>query len=225
MRSVMDYVAQILVLMTGLLPKLVAGFAITLAIATAAMPLALVFGLLLLLPRLENSAVLAAPVAAFIEVMRNTPLLLQIYLIYFGLPLLGFYPSEFTCGVLGIAVQHGCFLSEIYRGAIESVSRRQWDAARAIGMGRLKAFRHVILPQALLRILGPLGNQLIILIKDTSLVSAIGVMELTMTGKMAIERSAASAEVFIAIALFYLVLTSGVGGALRVIEARTAGRF
>lgn len=225
MRSVMDYVAQILVLMTGLLPKLVAGFAITLAIATAAMPLALVFGLLLLLPRLENSAVLVAPIAAFIEVMRNTPLLLQIYLIYFGLPLLGFYPSEFTCGVLGIAVQHGCFLTEIYRGAIESVSRRQWDAARAIGMGRLKAFRHVILPQALLRILGPLGNQLIILIKDTSLVSAIGVMELTMTGKMAIERSAASAEVFIAIALFYLVLTSGVGGALRVIEARTAGRF
>jgi len=224
-RSVMDYVAQILALMTGLLPKLVAGFAITLAIATAAMPLALVFGLLLLLPRLENSAVLVAPIAAFIEVMRNTPLLLQIYLIYFGLPLLGFYPSEFTCGVLGIAVQHGCFLTEIYRGAIESVSRRQWDAARAIGMGRLKAFRHVILPQALLRILGPLGNQLIILIKDTSLVSAIGVMELTMTGKMAIERSAASAEVFIAIALFYLVLTSGVGGALRVIEARTAGRF
>jgi len=221
----MDYVAQILVLMTGLLPKLVAGFAITLAIATAAMPLALVFGLLLLLPRLENSAVLVAPIAAFIEVMRNTPLLLQIYLIYFGLPLLGFYPSEFTCGVLGIAVQHGCFLTEIYRGAIESVSRRQWDAARAIGMGRLKAFRHVILPQALLRILGPLGNQLIILIKDTSLVSAIGVMELTMTGKMAIERSAASAEVFIASALFYLVLTSGVGGALRVIEARTAGRF
>jgi polar amino acid transport system permease protein len=221
----MDYVAQIFVLMTGLLPKLVAGFAITLAIATAAMPLALVFGLLLLLPRLENSAVLEAPIAAFIEVMRNTPLLLQIYLVYFGLPLLGFYPSEFTCGVLGIAVQHGCFLTEIYRGAIESVSRRQWDAARAIGMGRLKAFRHVILPQALLRILGPLGNQLIILIKDTSLVSAIGVMELTMTGKMAIERSAASAEVFIAIALFYLVLTSGVGGALRVIEARTAGRF
>jgi His/Glu/Gln/Arg/opine family amino acid ABC transporter permease subunit len=224
-RSVMDYLAQIFVLMTGLLPKLVAGFAITLAIATAAMPLALVFGLLLLLPRLENSVVLVAPTAAFIEVMRNTPLLLQIYLIYFGLPLLGFYPSEFTCGVLGIAVQHGCFLTEIYHGAIESVSRRQWDAACGIGMGRLKAFRHVILPQALLRILGPLGNQLIILIKDTSLVSAIGVMELTMTGKMAIERSAASAEVFIAIALFYLVLTSGVGGAMRVIEARTAGRF
>src|SRR6516225_2201552 len=168
----MDYVAQILVLMTGLLPKLVAGFAITLAIATAAMPLALVFGLLLLLPRLENSAVLVAPIAAFIEVMRNTPLLLQIYLIYFGLPLFGFFPSEFTCGVAGIALQHAAFLVEIFRAGIESVSRRQWDAARAIGMGRGKTLRHVIAPQAALRILGPLGNQLIILIKDTSLVSA-----------------------------------------------------
>jgi His/Glu/Gln/Arg/opine family amino acid ABC transporter permease subunit len=221
----MDDFAQILVLMTSLFPKLLAGFVITLAIAAAAMPLALVFGLLLLLPRIESSAVFVVPTASFIELMRNTPLLLQIYLIYFGLPLLGFYPSEFTCGTLGIAVQHGCFLTEIYRGAIESVSQRQWDAARGIGMGRLKAFRYVILPQALLRILGPLGNQLIILIKDTSLVSAIGVMELTMTGKMAIERSAASAEIFVAIALFYLVLTTGVGGALRFIESRTAGRF
>ena len=114
---------------------------------------------------------------------------------------------------------------ETYRGAIESISQRQWDAARGIGMGRLKAFRHVILPQALLRILGPLGNQLIILIKDTSLVSAIGVMELTMTGKMAIERSAASAEIFVAIALFYLVLTTAVGGGLRLVERRTAGRY
>src|SRR5215471_14852213 len=130
----MDYVAQIFVLMTSLLPKLVAGFAITLAIATAAMPLALVFGLLLLLPRLENSAVLVAPIAAFIEVMRNTPLLLQIYLIYFGLPLLGFYPSEFLCGVVGIALQHTAFLVEILRGGIESISRRQWEAASAIGM-------------------------------------------------------------------------------------------
>jgi polar amino acid transport system permease protein len=91
-------------------------------------------------------------------------------------------------------------------------------------MRRLQAFRHVILPQALLKILGPLGNQLIILVKDTSLVSAIGVMELTMTGKMAIERSAASVEIFVAIALFYLLLTSVLGSAFRIVEHRTAGR-
>jgi polar amino acid transport system permease protein len=137
---------------------------------------------------------------------------------------LGFYPSEFACGVAGIALQHGTFLVETYRGAIESVSARQWDAARAIGMGRFAAFRYVILPQAVMKILGPLGNQLIVLAKDTSLVSAIGVMELTMTGKLAIERSAASAEVFVAIALFYLAMTTAIGGTVRLLEYRVAGR-
>jgi His/Glu/Gln/Arg/opine family amino acid ABC transporter permease subunit len=221
---VSDYLAQTAVLFAGLWPKLVAGFLITVEIAAAAAPLALVFGLVLLAPRMDARAFISGPTVAFIELMRNTPLLVQIYLIYFGLPVLGFYPSEFACGVVGIALQHGAFLVETYRGAIESVSVRQWDAARAIGMGRFTAFRHVILPQALLKILGPLGNQLIILAKDTSLVSAIGVMELTMTGKLAIERSAASAEVFVAIALFYLAMTTVIGGAARVMEYRVAGR-
>jgi polar amino acid transport system permease protein len=220
----MDYLAQTAVLLIGIFPKFVAGFLVTLAIAAAAMPLAAAFGLVLLVPRIDARAILHGPAVAFIELMRNTPLLVQIYLIYFGLPLLGFYPSEFTCGVAGIALQHGTFLTEIYRGAIESVDKRQWDAARAIGMRRGKAFRHVILPQALQRVLGPLGNQMIVLTKDTSLVSAIGVMELTMTGKMAIERSAASAEIFVAIALFYLMITAFLGGAVRVVEHRTAGR-
>jgi len=220
----MDYLAQNLVLLSGLFPKLVSGFLVTLGVAIAAIPLALGFGLLLLILRLEGSRLLAAPTAGFVELMRNTPLLLQIYLIYFGLPLLGLFPSEFVCGIVGIALQHGAFLAETYRGGIESISSQQWDAARAIGMGRLKTFRYVIVPQAVLKILGPLGNQLIVLVKDTSLVSAIGVMELTMTGKMAIERSAASAEVFVAIAFFYLVLTSALGGAFRFVEHRTAGR-
>jgi His/Glu/Gln/Arg/opine family amino acid ABC transporter permease subunit len=222
---VTDYLAQTAVLLAGLWPKLVAGFLITLEIAAAATPLALLFGLLLLAPRMDRRAFISGPTVAFIELMRNTPLLVQIYLIYFGLPVLGFYPSEFACGVAGIALQHGAFLVETYRGAIESVSERQWDAARAIGMGRFTTFRHVILPQAFLKILGPLGNQVIVLAKDTSLVSAIGVMELTMTGKMAIERSAASAEVFVAIALFYLVMTTALGGVARAIEHRVAGRY
>src|SRR3954468_24798212 len=142
----MDYLAQTAVLLIGLFPRLVAGFMITLSVAAAAAPLALAFGLLLLAPRMSGRKLLTIPTLAFIELMRNTPLLLQIYLIYFGLPLLGFYPSEFTCGVAGIALQHGAFLVEIFRGAIESISRGQWEAARAIGMGRLKIFRHVILP-------------------------------------------------------------------------------
>jgi His/Glu/Gln/Arg/opine family amino acid ABC transporter permease subunit len=221
----MDYWAQTFVLLKGLLPKLIEGFGITIAVGLCAMALALTLGILLLAPRMAKRAVVRAPVEGYVEVMRNTPLLLQIYLIYFGLPLVGFYPSEFACGVVGIALQHAAFLVEILRGGIESISRRQWEAASAIGMRRRSALRHVILPQTLLRVLGPLGNQLIILIKDTSLVSAIGVMELTMVGKMAIERSAVSIEIFIAIAAFYLVLTSALGVALRFIEHKTAARL
>jgi polar amino acid transport system permease protein len=221
----MDYAAQVAVFVLGQLPKLLAGFAVTLAVAAAAIPLALSLGLLLLAPRLSQSRLLSGAAQAYIEVMRGTPLLLQIYLIYFGLPLIGFYPSEFTCGVIGIALQHAAFLCELYRAAIEAVSQRQWEAARAIGMTRLAVFRYAILPQALVKVLGPLGNQLIVLIKDTSLVSAIGVMELTLTGKVVIERSAASFEIFVAIALFYLVVTAVVGAGFRLAEQRYAGRF
>ena len=221
----MDYAAQTANLLKALFPKLLEGFTVTLSVGLASMALALALGVLLLGPRMSKSRLLRLPVEAYIELMRNTPLLLQIYLIYFGLPLLGYFPSEFVCGVVGIALQHAAFLVEILRGGIESISQRQWEAARAIGMRRLAAFRYVILPQTFLKVLGPLGNQLIVLVKDTSLVSAIGVMELTMVGKVAIERSAVSIEIFAAIAVFYLALTSVLGGALRLIERRTAARF
>jgi His/Glu/Gln/Arg/opine family amino acid ABC transporter permease subunit len=221
----MDYAAQTAILLKGLFPKLLEGFTVTLRVGLVSMALALVLSVLLLGPRLSKNRLIRLPTEAYIELMRNTPLLLQIYLIYFGLPLLGFFPSEFVCGVVGIALQHATFLVEILRGGIESISQRQWEAARAIGMRRLAAVRYVILPQTFLRVLGPLGNQLIILVKDTSLVSAIGVMELTMVGKVSIERSAVSIEIFAAIAVFYLVLTSVLGGALRIAERHTAARF
>lgn len=221
----MDYAAQTAHMLAALLPRLLEGFGVTLRVAVASMVLALVLGVLLLAPRMARSALFRGPTEAYVELMRNTPLLLQIYLIYFGLPLLGFFPSEFVCGVVGIALQHAAFLVEILRGGIESISQRQWEAAKAMGMRRLAALRYVILPQTFLRVLGPLGNQLIVLVKDTSLVSAIGVSELTMTGKLAIERTGASIEIFVAIGIFYLLLTSVLGTGLRILEHRTAGRF
>jgi len=218
----MDYLASVFAVWIRLYPSLVTGFAITLSLALAAMPLALAGGLVLLPLRMWAGRLVRVLVGAYIEFMRNTPLLLQIYLIYFGLPLFGLFPSEFICGVVGIALQHAAFLVEIYRGGIEAVSQRQWEAARAIGMTRFTALREIILPQAALRILGPIGNQLIILVKDTSLVSAIGVAELTMTGKVAIERLAVTLEIFVAIALLYLLLTGVLGAGLRIMERRVS---
>jgi len=209
----MEYLATSIALLTRLLPSLWAGFQITLGVAATAMPLAFLAGLMLLPARTSRRRTLSAAALAYIEVMRNTPLLLQIYLIYFGLPLLGLFPSEFACGAVGIALQHGAFLAEIFRAGIESISQRQWEAAHAIGMGTRKTFVHVIAPQACLRI------------KDTSLVSAIGVSELTMSGKLAIERTAAPIEIFAAIALFYFTLTTVLGAGLRVLEHHTQGRY
>jgi polar amino acid transport system permease protein len=167
---------------------------------------------------------LSIPVRAYIEVMRNTPLPLQLYIVFFGLPLVGIYLSGFLSGVIAITAQHGAFLCEMYRGAIESVSSSQRQASKALGMSQLQSMRLVILPQAILKVIPPIGNQLVILLKDTSLVSAIGVAELTMTGKMLLERSAASFEIFILIAIIYLALTSSLGVVLRFVETHYRAR-
>lgn len=207
------------------LPQFLWGLELTIEISLAAMAIAVVWGLVLAVPRMSHRGWLSVPVIAYIEIMRNTPLLLQIYLIYFGLPLIGLGLSPFASGALAIAAQHGAFLAEVYRGGIESVSLRQWEAARALGMDWGPAFRLVVLPQALLRVVPPVGNQLVILVKDSSLVSAIGIMELTLTGKALIERSGASYEVFVTIALFYLALTSLLSAVLRTVERRHRARL
>ena len=200
-------------------------FLLTLALSILSMALAIIWGLLLVLPRMFGRKIFVLPVISYIEFVRNTPLLLQIYLAYFGLPLIGLPLSAFLCGVIAIASQHGAFLCEIYRAGILAISKNQWEGALALGMTRKRALYQVIIPQAFLKVVPPIGNQLVILIKDTSLVSAIGIAELTLSGKMVIERSGASFEVFIFIAIIYLFLTSTFGALLRFTEIRLRARY
>ena len=200
------------------LPRFWDGFQLTIAIAATSMIGALIWALILVGPRMSSVNVIVWPLMVYVEFVRNTPLLLQIYLSYFGLPLLGLPLSAFLCGVIAIASQHGAFLCEIFRAGIEAVSKQQWEGALALGMTKKKAKYNVILPQAFLNVVPPIGNQLVILIKDTSLVSAIGIIELTLSGKMVIERSGASFEVFLFIAVIYLLLTTVFGLILRFIE-------
>lgn len=207
------------------MPRFWDGLLITLGLAGVAIVGAIFWGLVLVGPRMSRRRIVAVPVLAYIELVRNTPLLLQIYLVYFGLPLMGFPLSAFLCGVIAIASQHGSFLAEVYRAGIESISQQQWEASKALGMQRRQIMRLVILPQAFLKIVPPFGNQLVILIKDTSLVSAIGIMELTLTGKVVVERSGASFEVFLLIAMLYLLLTSSFGTGLRMVENLLRSRY
>jgi His/Glu/Gln/Arg/opine family amino acid ABC transporter permease subunit len=212
-----------LVNVARLLPRLTDGILVTLEVSALALIWSIAWSLLLLPLRMSSVAGVGHVARGYVEVVRNTPLLLQMYLLYFGLPLLGIPLSAMATGVLAIGLQHGAYLVEIYRGAIRSISRDQHDAARALGLRPFTAFRLIIFPQALMRVLAPLTNQSIVLVKDTTLVSAITVMDLTLVGKMIAERSAAS-DAFVVVAAFYLALTSILGLVHRVVEHRYAQR-
>lgn len=198
---------------------------ISVEVAILSTILALLWGLVLVFPRMSPKKSIAYPVRLYIEIMRNSPLLVQMYLIYFGLPIIGITLSGFVSGMVAIASQHGAFLSEVYRAGIESIPSGQTQGGLAIGMRKRQIMFLIVLPQAISRVLPSIGNELVFLVKDTSLMAAIGVMELTLTGKTIIERSGAAYEVFIAIAIIYLILTSLVGAVMRIIENRRQWRY
>lgn len=198
----------------------------TLRVTGTALVFGVMLGLGLALLRLSPRRLLSWPAGFVIEVFRTTPPLVQLFWFFFALPLLvGIAMTPFLAAALTFSIQSAAFFAEVFRAGIASIERGQWEAARAIGMRNRTAMRLVILPQALMKVIPPVCNQLIVLVKDTSLVSAIGVMEVTLSGKVIIERTGASYEVFVAVALFYLILTTALGAVLRVAETRFAARF
>ncbi len=203
-------------------PDLIAAMRITLEVSLAGAVLAFLWGLILTIPRMSRRPLIRAIARSYIEVMRYTPLLIQIYLLYFGLPLIGIMFSGLVCGVLALMLQHGAFLAEVFRGAIEAVPEGQWLGGRSIGLRKAQIVTRIILPQAFPKVVIPLGNQMVLLAKDTSLLAAIGVAELTLTGKIIAERSAGTFGVFVAIGVLYLALTTLIGIAARVCEYVTA---
>lgn len=217
----MDFLVVKLRLIASIYPQMLDALGVTLAIAALALPLAVALGVVIAALRLFGPKPVGLVLGGWIEFMRNTPLYLQMLLIYFALPALGWRLDGIYCGVLAIAFQHSAFLAETFRGAIESISRRQWEATRALGIRDPAALWHLILPQAAIKVAAPIGNQLIILVKDTSVVSGIAVLDLTLTGKIILERNAASFEVFLVVASFYLVLTVLLGLLVRFVEVRT----
>lgn len=202
------------------LPDLLSAFSITMQAALLGALLAVLWGLLLTIPRMSPNALFRRPALAYIAFVRYTPLLIQIYLLYFGLSLLGVRISALWCGVLAIMLQHGAFLAEVFRGAILAVPKGQWAGGRSVGLLDYQVAVRIILPQAFYKAMAPLGNQVIYLAKDTSLLAAIGVAELTLTAKMIAERSASTAGIFLAISIMYLFITTALGLAARLLESR-----
>jgi His/Glu/Gln/Arg/opine family amino acid ABC transporter permease subunit len=164
----------------GYLPLLLGrGAPMTLLISILGMALAVTFGLMLALTNLYGPVAPAGAARAFIEVMRGTPLLIQLYLIFYGLPSLGIRLSPLAAAVVGLGLNYAAYEAENYRGAIQAIPRAQMEAALSLGMTRAQALQHVILPQAIRLAIPPVTNDFISLFKDSSIVSVITMVELT----------------------------------------------
>jgi polar amino acid transport system permease protein len=203
-------------------PFLLKGALLTLQISLVSLVAGLAVGLIAALCVLSKNLLLQWPARFYVWLIRSTPLLVQLFIIYFGLPQFGLNLSPFWSGVLALALNTGAYNAETIRAGILSIPTGQIEAARSLGMGPALAMRRIILPQALRLIIPPLGNNFVILIKDTSLVSTITLVELTLTAQRLIGSTYKPFEMYLMAALLYAVLTTGATLLLRQVERHTA---
>lgn len=202
-------------------PQLLQGALVTVEVTSVSLLLGCMLGLLIGMGRLHpERRFIYSFCTAYLAVIRGTPLLVQLFILFFGLPQFGIMLPAFLCGVLGLGIYSGAYVSEIVRGAIQSIDRGQMEAARSIGLSSRQAMLNVILPQAVVRMIPPLGNEFIALIKNSALVSLLTIHDLMHEGQKIISVSYRSLEVYLAIALMYFVLTGLTTLALRHVEQR-----
>jgi polar amino acid transport system permease protein len=202
----------------GLLLK---GLLLTLEISVLSIILGIIIGLFTGLARLTNSPAPKWLAIGYIELIRGTPLLVQIYIFYFFVGQV-FGLSSFWAGVLALSVFAGAYVAEIIRAGIQSIHRGQMEAARSLGMNYYLAMRYIVLPQAFKRILPPLAGQFISLIKDSSLVGVIALVELTRAGREIGTSTFNYFEVFFTVAVLYLILTFSLSMVVQLMERRFA---
>ncbi|MCP4116405.1 MAG: amino acid ABC transporter permease [Desulfobacteraceae bacterium] len=204
----------------GFVPgPLLEGLGVTLKVSLFSLVLSSLFGLVAALCRLSNLLSLRALARLYLELVRNTPLLVQLFFIYFVLsPAMGF--SRFAAAVLTLGLFEGAYASEIIRAGITAIPQGQWEAAFSLGMGRYHTYRHIVLPQALRVMLPPLTSQMISLIKDSALVSTIAVYDLTMKGQEIMAETYLVFEIWLAIAAIYLAVTLTLSMATRAMEKK-----
>ena len=202
-------------------PQLLRGAWVTVEITSVALVLGCLLGLLVGIGRLNPARrIIYSLCTAYVAAIRGTPLLVQLFLLFFGLPQFGILLPAFFCGVIGLGIYSGAYVSEIVRGSIQSIDRGQMEAARSLGMSYGKAMYNIVLPQALVRMIPPLGNEFIALIKNSALVSLLTIHDLMHEGQKIISVSYRSLEVYLAIAVMYFILTGLTTLALRRIEQR-----
>ena len=203
-------------------PVVLHGFFMALAIVLIAFPLAIPIGLAFSFMRMAKLRILRAIGSLYVNVVRGTPVFLQIYIAFFGLPLAGVQIPPFVLGVIVLALNSAAYQCEIFRAGIQSISKGQFEAARSLGMTGAQTMMFVIIPQTVRRVLPTMTSEFILLYKDTSLLAAVGVMEIVMYAKT-IVASTGSITPYIVAAIFYLVLTIPLARMVGKLEDRLAG--
>lgn len=189
------------------IPILLQGAWITVTVTVISMALGLVLGMIAALAKLSKLKIVSWLANQYIDIVRGTPLLVQLFLIYYGLPQIGITIDPFPSAVLGLGINTGAYVAEVIRSGIQAVDKGQREAAFALGLTPVQTMRLIILPQAFKIIIPPLGNQFILLIKDSSLVSTITLVELTRTAQRIISTTYKPIELYLLAALMYYIIS------------------
>ncbi|WP_261836515.1 amino acid ABC transporter permease [Vibrio ishigakensis] len=204
--------------------ELIDGLIVTLQISAISLFFTLLFGLVTALLKLSNSAVGRALANLYIEVIRNTPLLVQIYILYFVIgPVIGL--DRFSTAVLALALFQGAYTAEIFRGGLNSIEKGQFEAAKSLGLSPFYTYFDVILPQLLQRTLPPLTNEVVSLIKNSSIVSVMAIFDLTTEGRNIVSETAMPFEIWFTVAAIYLLLTLSLSAFSALLERRLGAQW
>ena len=201
-----------------ILPRFIDATGKTLIAAGGGYAIAIVLGLILVLAQRTPVRILTFVVREFVEIIRSTPLLLQVFFVFYVGPQFGLLLSPWTSGMIAIGLHYGAYLSEVYRGGIESVPKGQWEAARAINMPVVKTYARIIIPQALPPALAGMGNYLVGIFKDTPMLSVIGVAELMHTANAVGSQSYRYLEPYTMVGVIFLAISLPAAFAISLFE-------
>ncbi len=205
------------------LPVLLNAAGVTISVTLVSFCIGLLIALVVgTVRRYSPSGFLSQMLGAYVEVFRGTPLLVQLFFIYYGLPTVGIILDAFTAGVIGLGLNSGAYMSEIIRAAMLSVSRGQEEAAYSLGFSRFQTIRFVVFPQAIRVAIPPMMNSFSSLLKDSSLVSVISITELTRVGNLIYSRTSRPFEIYLTLGIFYFVMTFSVTILSRYLERRSS---
>ena len=202
-------------------PLLIEGAGITIEITTISVLIGLVIGLIVGVMRISEYKLLRGLAICYIDFLRGTPLLVQLFIIYFALPLIiGTRIDPFIAAITGCGINSGAYIAEIFRSGIQAIDKGQMEAGRSLGLSWLQTMRFIIVPQAFKNIVPQLGNEFIALLKDSSLVSVIGFAELTRQGQLIIAKTYGAIEIWLSVAVLYLVMTLSISRIVSLLERR-----